>query len=210
MRGEPESPPLPMTLEEYLRFEERSEIRHEYVRGYAYAMTGAVAGHNRIVSNVQVALHLAAGGGPCVVYRESFRLRIGHDFYYPDVMVACGEALPFMARATERPCLLVEVRSPSTWRTDQIEKRHAYEGVPTLRGYVRVHSDYRLVEWDRWLPDGRWTTERLANAGTLALPCPEVALTLDAIYEGLDVPPVPAAPLRRLKESGAVYDPPAG
>ena len=194
--------PLPMTLEEYLAFEERSTERHEYVGGYVYLMTGANVTHHRIVTNVHVALHLVARGGPCVAYRESFRLRIGDDFYYPDVMVACGESLAPKAIATERPCLLVEVRSERTWRTDQTEKRAAYEGVPTLRGYVRIHNEYRYVEWDRREPDGRWTTERFENVGALALECPRAVLTLDAIYEGLDVPPFP---LRRLKERADAY-----
>lgn len=202
MRGEPESPPLPMTLEEYLRLEERSEVRHEYVGGYVYAMTGANQSHHRIVTNVHFALHAAARGGPCIAYRESFRLRIGQNHYYPDVMIACGESLAPGATASEHPCLLVEVRSTSTWRTDQSEKRMAYGELASVRGYVRIHNEYRYVEWDRRESDGTWTTERFENVGALALDCPRTELTLDAIYDGLDVPPVP---LRRLKESGAAY-----
>jgi Uma2 family endonuclease len=180
-----------MTLEEYLRFEERSEVRHEYVNGYAYAMTGAVAGHHRIVSNVQVALHMAARGGPCVAYRESFRLRIGNDFYYPDVMVACGEPLPFTARATERPGLLVECAL-----AEQLAHRSDREAARVRVGAdaARLRARALRVPAGRVgppTPDGGWATERVENAGTLDLSCPEVALTLDAIYEGLDVPLVP-------------------
>ena len=41
-----------MTVEEYFRFEERSPIKHEYVAGEVYAMSGATARHNIIAGNI--------------------------------------------------------------------------------------------------------------------------------------------------------------
>ncbi len=38
--------------EEYLKGELTSEVRHEYIDGYVYAMTGASINHNRISRNV--------------------------------------------------------------------------------------------------------------------------------------------------------------
>lgn len=199
--------PVTMTLEEYLVFEERSELRHEYVGGYVYTMVGANVGHHVIVSNVQVALHLAARGGACRVFRESLRLRTGDDFYYPDVMVVCGEVLAPSDTAARKPCLLVEVRSARTARTDSAEKRRAYQAIPTLRAYLRVDARYRAVDVDVRLPDGTWGLRRFENDGEIPLPCPETVLTFDQIYEGLDLPPVP---LRRIEEPDAApYDPDA-
>lgn len=45
-----------LTFDEYLAFEERSELRHEFVRGVVHAMSGAVYRHHRIVGNVARAL----------------------------------------------------------------------------------------------------------------------------------------------------------
>lgn len=41
-----------MTVEEYFRFEERSPLRHEYMRGEVYAMSGATVRHNTIAMNI--------------------------------------------------------------------------------------------------------------------------------------------------------------
>jgi len=42
----PDASALPtMTVEEYFRFEERSPIKHEYVAGEVYAMSGATWRH---------------------------------------------------------------------------------------------------------------------------------------------------------------------
>lgn len=204
---EEELGPVAMMLEEYLTFEAQSDRRHEYVGGYVYTMVGANVGHHEIVSNVHVTLRLVARGGPCRVFRESFRLRTGDDFYYPDVMVVCGEALTPRDTAAREPCLLVEVRSESTGRTDSAEKRRAYPAIPTLRAYLRIDSRYRVVDVDERQADGTWVLRRFENDGEIPLPCPETVLTFDQIYDGLDLPPVP---LRRIKEPGAApYDPDA-
>lgn len=41
-----------LTVEEYLAFEETSDIRHEYVGGELYAMSGATRRHNTIALNI--------------------------------------------------------------------------------------------------------------------------------------------------------------
>jgi Uma2 family endonuclease len=200
----------PMTLAQYLAFEAGARERHEFVDGRVYAMVGGTFTHHRLVANVYRLLDAAALGGPCFVFRESFRLRVGEDHYYPDLMVVCGEPLAGDAIVAERPCLLVEVLSPSTARTDHTQKRDAYRRIPSLEAYLRVHAARRDVECERRGRRGRWRTEHAIGQGTLRLPCLPVVLDLDAVYAGLDVPTVP--PLRRLKEpaNGAYGHPDAG
>ena len=43
--------------EEYLQGEAVSDIKHEYIDGYVYAMSGAKAAHNRIAGNIHAAFH---------------------------------------------------------------------------------------------------------------------------------------------------------
>jgi len=45
-----------MTVEEYLRFDETSPLKHEYVRGEVYAMSGVTLRHDRIARNVLIAI----------------------------------------------------------------------------------------------------------------------------------------------------------
>jgi Uma2 family endonuclease len=41
---------MEISIEEYLALEEKSEVRHEYVPGYVFAMSGATDAHNIIIS----------------------------------------------------------------------------------------------------------------------------------------------------------------
>lgn len=42
----------PMTVEEYIQFEERSEIRHEFINGNLIPVPGATDDHNEICFNI--------------------------------------------------------------------------------------------------------------------------------------------------------------
>ena len=74
-----------MTVEEYLRFDESSPIRHEYVAGELYAMSGATVRHIRIVGNIGARLRVIAGDGPCDVFMNDMRL----EYSYMQGMPGC-------------------------------------------------------------------------------------------------------------------------
>lgn len=177
----------PMTVEEYLAFEEASDVRHEYVDGYVYAMTGGSLRHNVITQNI--ARRLAdAGRGRCHVFTSDVKVRVGETkFYYPDVLVVCGP-VDLDGVFVRNPCLIVEVLSKRTRAVDQREKVAAYRTIDSLAAYVTVEQSQRVVEWhyrDRSV--GGWGIGAFA-AGTartrVPIPCPEVGLTLDEIYDG--------------------------
>ena len=184
-----------LSVEEYRARERRSEVRHEYVDGRAYAMSGESRAHNRIAANVFARLFAAARGGPCRVAFESVRLVTGNgEEYYPDVMVACGPPPddPYIETA---PCVLVEVLSPSTRNTDRREKGPAYRALPSLQTYLIVHQPRRRVEWYTRAADGAWLVADLMGNGTVSFSCPPgadgapVTMTFDEIYEGVELPP---------------------
>lgn len=175
-----------LTVEDYLRLEEASSVRHEYVAGQIHALAGASRRHNRIALNMAARLMAAARGGPCRVYISDVKLRAAEDvIYYPDVMVACGLAgdEPLIEPAA---CVVVEVLSPSTERTDRREKVAAYKRMPDLRTYLIVHQDRRRVERHWRDDDGTWWDADAVDTGRVPIPCPEVVLTLDEIYEGVE------------------------
>ena len=202
----------PMTFDEYLAFEQESDVRHEYVGGYAYpypldvsAMSGGTRWHNRIIQNVAGQLWLRTRGTACGAYSQGFKLRTPRgNAYYPDVVVGCGPPPPGDALYFDDPCLAVEVLSPSTRRNDFGEKRESYLAIPTLGAYLVVESTWRAVH-RHWRDGGAWRTELSVGDGTIPLPCPAGgALTLAEIYEGVDVPDEPPrARLRRVKEEPA-------
>jgi Uma2 family endonuclease len=180
-----------MTVEEYFRFEESSPVKHEYVAGEVYAMSGATVRHNRIAGNVFVRLFQAARAVPCDVFLNSMRLEVAHDRYYrPDVTVICtpvAESDIFV----RNPCVVVEVTSPSTARIDRGEKLDAYRSISTLQAYLIIDHRRRRVErhWRDTL-GSEWRREEIVGEGRVRVPCLDVELTLDEIYERVELPSV--------------------
>jgi hypothetical protein len=79
-----------MTVEEWRELERTSEVRHEYIDGYVYAMAGATEAHNRIALNAARELDRALGRGPCIVYASDIAARLSEcRFTYPDILVTC-------------------------------------------------------------------------------------------------------------------------
>ena len=180
-----------MTVEEYFRFEEGSEVRHEYVSGELYAMSGATFRHSNLALNVGTRLHAAVGDGPCSVVMNDMRVQVAHDvYYYPDVVVICAPMAQLDITATE-PCVVMEVTSPSTARTDRGEKLTAYKQLPTLRAYLIVdHRRRRVERHSRVGPDDVWQREEIVLEGSVPVPCVDTELTLDEIYRRVDLPAV--------------------
>lgn len=189
----PPVPQRPLTVEECLRFEETAPVKHEYVHGTVYAMSGSRARHNRIVSNVHVRLWNACRGGPCVAHREDIKLRVTEAIiYYPDVALVCTPHEENTAILTDA-CLVVEVSSRSTASTDRREKPVHYRKLPSLRVHMVVDSR-RRVEL-HWRDEaGEWVHVTFAGNGPITLPCVDLAITLDEIYEGVTVATVQEPP----------------
>ena len=192
-----------LSVEEYLRLEESSDVRHELVAGEIYATTGGTLRHNQIALDLASRLLAIARGGPCHVFVNDVKLRIGDDFYYPDLIVDCephggGEVF------VRAPCLVVEVLSDSTRRTDRREKLEAYRRVASLRTYLLVEQDERRVDRHWRGDDGAWRHEEVsaaAGTATVPIPCPPTELSLDTIYEGVELPE-PGGRVRRVREGG--------
>ena len=182
-----------MTVEEYFRFEEGSPIKHEYVAGEVYAMSGATARHNLIAGAIFATLFSAADDGSCRVFMSDMRLEAAGDkYYYPDVVVVCTPIaeLDIVARG---PCVVVEVTSPITARIDRGEKLETYRRIPTLRAYLAVDHRRRRVErhW-RDTPAGEWLHEEITGdaESPIPVPCLDVHLTLGEIYRRVALPAV--------------------
>lgn len=194
--------PREMTLEEYLAFERRSEGRHEFVAGFVYAMSGTSKRHNRIVARLLMRALAAEGGSGCRAYAESVALSLGDRVYYPDLMVTCG---PPSADAylEYNPSILVEVLSESTYHVDRREKLIAYRAIESLKTYLIVAQDERYVQHHWRDADGHWHYDVLLEQGEVPLPSLGIAITLDDIYDGIELTP-PSQRLR-IRELTAVY-----
>ena len=176
-----------MSVQEYLAFEEKSAIKHEYAAGQVFAMAGASERHNRIGGNVFANLHSACKLSVCTPYISDMRVKIDKVIYYPDIMVACeaSDHDPYLKTA---PCLIVEVLSASTERIDRGEKLYNYRQIAELKAYVLISQEEVRVDVYRRAGD-QWLFESYPNlSDTLHLDCPKTELTLAEIYERIEFP----------------------
>lgn len=74
-----------VSVEEYLESEKDGTIRHEYVDGEVYAMSGASKRHNRVATNLTIQLSARLRGGPCQVFISDVKVFIQalNYFYTP-------------------------------------------------------------------------------------------------------------------------------
>ncbi len=178
--------PLFLSVEDYLRFEAASPVRHDYIGGRVHAMSGTSVRHNIISLNLVTAFHAHLRGGPCKVLAVDVKVRLAVNrediFYYPDVMVACGDVRP-EEHYLRDPTLIVEVLSPSTENIDRREKLLNYTLIPTLNEYVLVAQDTREVTLHRRADQWRPVVVTAATA-PVEFRAIKLTLPLTQVYEG--------------------------
>lgn len=175
-----------MTPDEYLSFEQNSKIKHEYVDGQIFAISGATEAHNIICSNILVSLHSRLAGTRCRAFIADMKVHVkaSNSFYYPDIMVTCKPLDP-KALYKSSPVLIVEVLSPSTKQIDRREKLVAYRKLESLQEYILVHQNKSLIEHYRKDSEGKWSLCELGKHDELcigSLPGGAYSLKVSEIY----------------------------
>jgi Uma2 family endonuclease len=192
-------PFLRMTVEEYLAFEETSEVKHEYHDGLVVEVLdnlGASAEHAGVTMNLGAALHAALKGGPCRVYSADLKIWVHRRrrYLYPDLSVICGKptAPPEATKhAADNPKVLVEVLSPSSASFDRGGTFRMYKYVDSLEEYVIVEQNEPAIDVFRRQPDGTWvTTEYSGLDAELELRSLGVRVKLTDVYAGVEFPPL--------------------
>lgn len=158
--------------------------RAELVGGIVYLMSGGTDRHNKIAVNAILAL-----GGPsrtlgCELFMSDMALQASDDtVYYPDVMAVCDSQGDTNLTRT-KPCLVIEVLSPSTKSFDEREKRIAYRQIPTMRDYLIVHPEDEMVDHHHREVSGTWSWT-VRNRGDA---CPSTCLgplAIEDLFVGL-------------------------
>ncbi len=147
-----------LDIGDYFEGEEKSPIRHEFLYGKVYAMSGTSQNHNRIIRNVSNRLFNHLSNSPCETYVENIKVSPSEEvYYYPDVIVTCeGE---FENKyVCESPTLIIEVTSPSTAQTDRREKLFAYQKMPSVLEIVIIDQEKIAIDLHRKQLDGQWVS----------------------------------------------------
>ena len=183
-----------MSVDEWRELELNShDIKHEYIDGQVYAMSGGSLAHGRIGSNAVRTLEdaLAAKGKPCDVYNSDVAARLSSTRYtYPDASVTCDERDRSAPDKTDVqvPRVIVEVLSDSTEAYDRGRKFGLYRACPTVQEYVLVATRYQAVEVYRRTPQG-WTSYQAYGPGDeIELTSLGIHFPMTMLYRNAGVP----------------------
>lgn len=193
------------TVEEYLAMERVSDIRHEYLDGYVYAMAGESESHGIITSNLVIEIGTRLKGSGCRTFDKDTKVQSGEVpktksssqpkdlFSYPDILVVCGERkyLDEYKDVLINPTVIIEVLSPSTGEFDRGEKFIRYRTyLASLQDYLVVAQDKPLIERYSRQANGLWVIAETVSdlAGTIHLPSINCVVPLAEIYEGIVFP----------------------
>lgn len=171
----------PITVEEYLKGEKASDVRHEYVAGALYAMAGASGLHNLLALTFAASLRHHLRNLPCRVFMSDMKVRVRDAFYCPDLVVVCG-TIDAGAYYQTAPTLVVEILSESTEARDRLEKRLAYQNLESLKEYVLVAQDKMRVEVYRRIEDG-WQLETYSYGDRVRFISIQYEAAIEQLYE---------------------------
>ena len=194
-----------ISVDEYLQFERESPEKHEFYRNEVFAMAGAGPRHNKIFSNLFIALGIGLKGKPCQPYGSDLRIHIPENtlFTYPDISVFCGDFVssPEDNDTVIQPTVLLEILSPSTKNYDRGGKFRLYRDIPTLKEYILIDTESISIEEFRINSNGHWELEEYRHlSDSLKISSLSLDIPLAEIYEGtkIEVTSGPSEPSSRL------------
>ena len=148
-----------MSVAEYLAWEAGNELKHEYIDGEIYDMSGGTRNHSRIMINATIAIGRQLDDTSCRLHSSEMRVKISESRYvYPDLSAICGtESMEDDSELTLlNPVLVVEVTSPSSMIYDRVDKLDFYFDVPSIEAYLivdqnRIRADLCSRAEEGWL-----------------------------------------------------------
>lgn len=182
------------TEQQYWDFEEKSQVKHEFVNGQLYAMAGGTSDHADICLNISSAAKTRLRGKACKAVTSELKVKVEAtgDTFYPDTTIYCPPSR-FEGKGDHTlltPSVIFEVLSPKTKEFDREGKLLFYQKIVTLTDTILVDAERIFVEHfsrNRINEDWRWRLYT-RRADVLLLPNVELELPLEEIYEELDLP----------------------
>ena len=174
------------SIQDYVRLEEYSNVRHEFLDGRIYAMAGGTPEHGARAAAIIAALSVQLRGKPCRVHTSNVRIRVVATGLatYPDISVVLGRAAhdPEDRNALTNPVLLVEVLSPNTEEYDRGEKLEHYKQLPSLKEVLFVCHDQPRLELCRRSETG-WSSSAAEEHEQVELISVGCVIQVDEVFD---------------------------
>ncbi len=177
----------PMTLAEFLVWEEWQELRFEFDGFEPLAMNGGTIGHDQITFNLRKALDARLAGKPCRPLGPNVKIIVDGRVRYPDALVVC-RPLSSTATVADDPVIVFEVLSEGTSQTDMIDKNREYRATPSIQRYIILQQTQKAAIVFVRREDG-WMSEIVSgDDASLDLPEIGIAVPLHEIYANVELP----------------------
>ena len=180
--------PTRFTADEFIAWAmEQPAGRFELDNGVVVAMAPERVNHALAKSQAWLGLRaaIAARGLACQALPDGMTVRIDErTVFEPDALVRCGPPLPGDAIEATDPVVVVEVVSPSSRGIDRGVKLAGYFSLPSVRHYLIVDTDKRVVIHHR-RDEAGGIAVRILHDGSLALDPPGLAIDVPDIFDGL-------------------------
>lgn len=177
----------PMTIAEFLEWEERQEFKYEFDGFRPVAMVGVRVAHSAIQSNLLFQLIGQLRGKPCRPHGSDLKILVAGSIRYPDAFVVCTPIANNATVVTD-PVVVFEILSESTAHTDLVIKNDEYRLTPSVQRYVILEQTHiGALVFSR--ENSGWSGKPYRTGATIDMPEIGVSLAMADIYEGLDLLP---------------------
>jgi Uma2 family endonuclease len=178
----------PMTVEQFLAWEDRQELRYEFDGFQPLAMTGGTAAHAAIQRNLIYALAGRLLDSPCQPYGSELKIKVAASIRYPDAFVVCTP-IPAQSKVVTDPVVIFEVVSESSVTTDFVTKNAEYRATPSVQRYV-VLQQTKAAAAVFFRKGDDWVSDMLSGEDAI-LDMPEIGIQipLSEIYRRVSFEP---------------------
>jgi Uma2 family endonuclease len=175
-----------MTLDEFLAWEEKQQLRWEFDGSVPMAMTGGTAAHSAIQLNLYLAVGGRLRGQRCRMYTADLKIQVADSIRYPDGFVVCSPVSGPTLIVTH-PVVVFEILSPSTAGVDFGVKNEEYRDTPSIQRYVMLAQDeQRATVFERI--DDDWVGHIMSGDVVLRMPEIGIEIPLAELYIGVQFP----------------------
>ncbi len=179
-----------MTVTDYIEWEARQELKHEYIDGAIIEVSGGTGNHSKIMVNISAVIYNQIDHSNCVVHSSEMRVKVSDTRYvYPDLSALCGEEVYEDESEVTllNPVFVVEVTSPSSATYDRVDKLGFYLDVPSIEAYLIVDQDRLRADLYTRAEEGWYVRVFNQPEAVIPLDALNCELSLAQVYRGIQL-----------------------
>ena len=174
-----------LSIQEYFAFEDANEIRHEFINGNLYEMSGASREHHHVCKRLLYFFEKLLASKEYEIFMENMKVAIPGEniFFYPDLLVTNEKQTDENRFAQYAPELLAEVVSDSSRTKDMVDKLLQYQKIPSLKYYLIAEQNKPEITVVSRNAKGNWESETFEGKdASVNLTALDAVLPLAEIY----------------------------